>query len=1168
MKHARRGIVLSWALVTMTISTIILGGLAAYFTNTARLAKGYTNWTADRFAGQYALEDVKARIESIIGKINPSNSPEMAITTGSAFKANLEQAIRDIKTLISSPVKTSDKKYEIVFEDANGTLDDIAKDGNGRLKLRARVYYAGGVNVSGPLITLEEDIVFETDTDNAMTTMEIFDYVYFANNCGHLDGSVVANGDIGANGTFVIEDTRVNGYVRVRGTSESDENACILRGAPKMWPYHTYMTRVTDKITDSLHTLYPGLSTAGLEYYTQIRPTNPVYVSDEVSIQWDGGYEPPGFTTEYGEVLGNGTFSGGTPGNEYAEEWAKYQQGYPNEDKLREYYDYDANSGTCTAKENPLQDDYDTYYSGGRFDNSIETEYRKYYNDNGTKKSYSTVDSRYSTYFNNDGSPKSYTYDERYYSQSGTPVNYYDTHADYRTYYDRSGNKLNNSNKSMYDLFYDSNGRAKSNGYKSGYDTYWEVVEKREYNWKTWSYDYYTVEQQKDNPYSWLFERSEYNNWNNNKSAWAKNGSNYNAYHLYEDNKANWSTSSQNYRDYTAWIGKQNAAGDAYNTWKGEQQAEATKASGWRSTQSSIGTAASAWQAQQNAVDVSAYNDWAAGKSGWQSGGSQLKAYNDWNTSQTAWGKDYTDWTTKRDDVKDKYDQWEADFGDLWNDITSGEKEVDLTKETAHVTATGSSKIINVSTHVVEVPNLSDTNIQEYIDYCHNFTTNKNVGSKGGWLVCSNCYDTATLKAVRMTLENTHLKRVVDSKTRTILGGTPVVTTNDTPHVRTLNVIDVSGGDGSDVVPITNPTDSPFNDSGIPLLESGSAILIGTYDYPIMIDGPVYFPGDVVIRGFVSGQGSIYAGRNIHIVGDITYKNPPSWPHNNLSLPKNYPTKVADRNRRCDILLLVARGNIVVGDYSSDLWQGDANMQYLKSYSPTGENPPAVCNTFGEADLGYNAGFDRDYTQKDGGTKITAKYNSSVREWREDVSLVEHWNHVTTTDTLEAKVTEDRRYYESIFGDKVISELKQAITTDPDKAYKMPTSVIQVFVDFLNMLFGNYKQTVEQSHSPLDGDVMQIDAVLFANHGIFGVVGGANAPQFTLNGAMLCRDEGLLPSFTTRFANRSDQKIWLNWDMRIKSNSREGLSNVGAPSTNSGQVKSVDVYVDSWKQVR
>ncbi|MBI2495037.1 MAG: hypothetical protein HYW10_00480 [Candidatus Omnitrophica bacterium] len=56
-------------------------------------------------------------------------------------------------------------------------------------------------------------------------------------------------------------------------------------------------------------------------------------------------------------------------------------------------------------------------------------------------------------------------------------------------------------------------------------------------------------------------------------------------------------------------------------------------------------------------------------------------------------------------------------------------------------------------------------------------------------------------------------------------------------------------------------------------------VLVGTPTNPIVINGPVIVPRrDVIIKGVVSGRGTIYAGRNLHIAGAITYQAPPEWP--------------------------------------------------------------------------------------------------------------------------------------------------------------------------------------------------------------------------------------------------------------------------------------------------
>jgi hypothetical protein len=60
-------------------------------------------------------------------------------------------------------------------------------------------------------------------------------------------------------------------------------------------------------------------------------------------------------------------------------------------------------------------------------------------------------------------------------------------------------------------------------------------------------------------------------------------------------------------------------------------------------------------------------------------------------------------------------------------------------------------------------------------------------------------------------------------------------------------------------------------DDGKPL------VLVGTSSRPIVIDGPFIIPSDVIIVGRVSGRGTLYAGRNVHVLGSVTYSNGPTW---------------------------------------------------------------------------------------------------------------------------------------------------------------------------------------------------------------------------------------------------------------------------------------------------
>jgi hypothetical protein len=88
---------------------------------------------------------------------------------------------------------------------------------------------------------------------------------------------------------------------------------------------------------------------------------------------------------------------------------------------------------------------------------------------------------------------------------------------------------------------------------------------------------------------------------------------------------------------------------------------------------------------------------------------------------------------------------------------------------------------------------------------------------------------------------------------------------------------------------------------------SGSAILVGTPANPIIIHGPSTITQDVLIKGTVTGQGTIYAGRNVHIIGSVVYKNPPNFQGSNAA-------SIDAQSGSADMLALCATGSVIMGN--------------------------------------------------------------------------------------------------------------------------------------------------------------------------------------------------------------------------------------------------------------
>ncbi len=309
------------------------------------------------------------------------------------------------------------------------------------------------------------------------------------------------------------------------------------------------------------------------------------------------------------------------------------------------------------------------------------------------------------------------------------------------------------------------------------------------------------------------------------------------------------------------------------------------------------------------------------------------------------------------------------------------------------------------------------------------------------------------------------------------------------------------------------------------LADKGALVLIGTQSNPITISGPVVVDSDVVIGGYVSGKGTIYSGRNVHIVDDIVYSSAPSWGH-----PDSDDAAKEKENVKKDLLGLVAKGNIVVGDSSDSSWYSS-----VKSYIDGGRS--SVVESYAcdpsDAAIGYPSTFGGSYTVTEqvpglsselqevaatcGGYESSSGQFGKVRSKEvgtgeyETVWTRNRWGQWVQTQVERTEsvmyTSYDRRYYETVCDDAVLSSLKGS------------------------------------------SGISRIDAVLYNNHGIFGAP-GRRGSTFNLNGSLICRDEALI---------FSSSGINFNWDMRLKRKSNNDVTAaLGLP------VGPQDPYTVSW----
>jgi hypothetical protein len=144
--------------------------------------------------------------------------------------------------------------------------------------------------------------------------------------------------------------------------------------------------------------------------------------------------------------------------------------------------------------------------------------------------------------------------------------------------------------------------------------------------------------------------------------------------------------------------------------------------------------------------------------------------------------------------------------------------------------------------------------------------------------------------------------------------------------------------------------------------DQGCLYLYGTKEDPIEINGPVVVDGDVIISGYFTGQGTIYAKRNIHIINSVVAVDPHQWEQPDTG--DNFYDQTLPENLEKDFMGLVARGSVVIGDPEKI----DAYKTYFK---PPFTSPYEVSAT--DEDIGYVTSkkdgknyFDGDYTAVSG----------------------------------------------------------------------------------------------------------------------------------------------------------------------------------------------------------
>lgn len=336
-------------------------------------------------------------------------------------------------------------------------------------------------------------------------------------------------------------------------------------------------------------------------------------------------------------------------------------------------------------------------------------------------------------------------------------------------------------------------------------------------------------------------------------------------------------------------------------------------------------------------------------------------------------------------------------------------------------------------------------------------------------------------------------------------------------------------------------------------------VLIGTAAAPIIIDGPVVVPGDVILRGVVRGQGTIYAGRNIHIVGQLTYETPWRMPR----LERNQSTgalRVKEDGMAvgtvCDNGHYVTPGGSVpAGCVAAPSSLGWVAYGYaVPGYGKMGfSEVPAFTNKYKTASEANSLGLSAkgnviigDYTSQGFRDRVKPKLQNIKQPYVIDASdaVLGYLDYSNAQGAPVFNGNYDRRDW-AVNGQ---GQLVQGTKTDgtPRKFYE--SSLGNAALHQVNGVW----QPIVNPGDPLYNtqDKARIDAVIYANHLVGGYVPNKGDRKLELNGTIIGRDDGLVV----------DSHFTLNHDNRL---------NMGDPNANGSAWLPVTISrpaLNKWKE--
>lgn len=331
---------------------------------------------------------------------------------------------------------------------------------------------------------------------------------------------------------------------------------------------------------------------------------------------------------------------------------------------------------------------------------------------------------------------------------------------------------------------------------------------------------------------------------------------------------------------------------------------------------------------------------------------------------------------------------------------------------------------------------------------------------------------------------------------------------------------------GADPIDNSSEMNQALTVGNRPSLGSGTianVILTGTESDPIVIDGDVAIDGDVVISGYVKGKGTIYATGNVYIPTDLVYLDGELIVDGD---PTGFRTYGVGPDGTKNALGLAAGGNVMIGDYlmpslftdpeQYDIVSGDSDGEWnfalaelslfnrgewakTQETLPGPGEDPMDTTTWTVDNPGYIDGYMPRYYNFGPGDEIPIYnlgdlyFDVTTGTWHGDSEVPLDWDprDITMWDPTD---TNNPALFDPDT-DEPIAAISQLTSNEGWVSDDMLKLAIELF---------------EGQHEV--GDPMEIDALLYTNNAIFGIVHRQDAyrGQLLVNGALVCSDLGLL----------------------------------------------------------